>query len=58
MELIIEPSNGLANVVCAAVSGGTDVDKVEVDVEGESETGSGGVTVEEDEADMRGGSET
>jgi hypothetical protein len=58
MELIIEPSNGTADVVCAAGGGGTDVDKVEVDVEGGSETGGGRVNVEEDEADVGGGSET
>jgi hypothetical protein len=58
MELITEPNNGPADVVFAAGGGGTDVDKVEVDVEGGSETGGGGVSVEEDEADVGGGSET
>ena len=58
IELIIEPSNGPVDVFCATGGGGTDVDKVEVDVEGGSETGGGGVSVEEDEADVGGGSET
>jgi hypothetical protein len=58
MELITEPNNGPADVVFSAGGGGTDVDKVEVDVEGGSETGGGGVSVEEDEADVGGGSET
>jgi hypothetical protein len=58
MELIIEPSGGPADVVWAAGGGGTDVDKVEVDVGGGSDTGGGGVNVEEGEPDVGGGSET
>jgi hypothetical protein len=41
IELIIEPSNGPVDVFCATGGGGTDVDKVEVGVEGGSETGGG-----------------
>jgi hypothetical protein len=57
MELMNEPSDGPADVVCAADGGERAVDEVEVYVEGGSETGGGGMDVEEGEADVGGGSE-